>query len=175
MVRPNLFTRTVQTDIKPLFHTQESMALVKIKLCLLQQIIDTEDVILWEYIWWHCWAYATPVPGPGHSVLPFWHLGTVLAQHMCGHSVNQSDSGNGLTEKQVFTLLLRSQPRLTAFLPVHIQSFLQAAIFLINSRNHLRKCSVEHLICFTSSSPAPLELLLHGGCLFLFISSPRLP
>lgn len=80
MVRPNLFTRIVQTDVKPLLHIQESMALVKTKPCLLQQMIDTEDMILCEYIWWHCRVYTTPVPGPRRSFPPFWHLDTVLAQ-----------------------------------------------------------------------------------------------
>lgn len=155
-------------------HIQGSVTLLKIQACFLHQIIVAEHVIFCGFIWGHCWACASPAI-PGIQSCPSGTL--VLAWHRCvrGLSVNQTDGGNELCEKQVFTALLSSQPPLAACLPAHTCSFLWAAPFLINSRNHLSQCSAEHLVCLSSSSPAPLKLLLHGSCLFLFIPSQRLP
>lgn len=152
------------------------MALTKMKSCLLQQIVDTEDMILCEYARWSCWVCTTLVPGPSHSVLPFWHLGTVLAQVHMWPQCEPVRLGKWTDLKTSVHTAAEITASADCF-PTCSHSVLSLSSNLSNlsSRNHLRKCSVEHLICFTSSSPAPLELLLHSSCLFLFIPSPRLP
>lgn len=66
-----------------------------------------------------------------------------------------------------------SLPWLPARLPTLAPSS-ELHLFLINTTDRLSHWTVEHLICLSSFSPALLELLLHGSCLFLFIPSQRL-
>lgn len=121
MFRPNHFAMIVQTDIKSLLHIQFFMLLVKNKSCL---IINTEDMSSWNV------SVGTAV----HAQPPFQvpathpcHSGTFALSWpkcVCGHSMNQTGRESELIEKQVFTLLLVSQPQQTAFLPVRIQALL---------------------------------------------------
>lgn len=150
-------------------HIQESVTLLNIQACFLQQITDTEHVIFCGFIWWQCWA--SRAPGARRWALPL-----AVAWHRCarGLSVKQTDGGNELCEEQVFTALLRAQPPLAACPPAHTAPSSELHLFLINTTDRLSHWTVEHLICLSSFSPALLELLLHGSCLFLFIPSQRL-
>lgn len=61
-----------------------------------------------------------------------------------------------------------SLPWLPASLPAHTRSFLWAApfffFFLINSTNGWSQWRAEHLVLLSPSSPARLQMLVHGSC-----------
>lgn len=163
MVSPNLFMRAVQTVITPSHsRTRDTFR-------------DPENDSHWAcaFLWIYLGALLSlckPCPRSqafsAALLAPWLWPGTGV----CVASVwtRQMGEMNCVRNKCSQHCWTHSLPWLPAYLPTLAPSS-ELHLFLINSRNHSSQCSAEHLMCLTSSSPPPLELLLHGSCIFHFI------
>lgn len=174
MVRPSLFTRVVQAVVKP-SHSRICEA------CEDSGMLPPANHWHWEcdFLWMYLVALlSTCKPCPRSQAFrpallaPWFWPGTGVSVGSVW--TRQMGEVNCVRNECSQPCRAHSLPRPPAYLPA-FAPFSELHPFLINSRNRLSQCGVEHLICLPSPSPAPLELLLRGSCLFIFIPSQRLP